>query len=55
MWKILLNLFCYMVKNLDEVERLVYEYHDKTKLKDKNGKKKNSVRMQIYYLLGLLV
>ncbi|HHL7797765.1 TPA: hypothetical protein ACQ83T_005200 [Citrobacter freundii] len=27
-------------KNLDEVERLVYEYHDKTKLKDKNGKEK---------------
>lgn len=27
-------------KSLDEVERLVYEYHDKTKLKDKNGKEK---------------
>lgn len=27
-------------KILDEVERLVYEYHDKTKLKDKNGKEK---------------
>lgn len=27
-------------KNLDEVEKLAYEYHDKTKLKDKNGKEK---------------
>lgn len=27
-------------KNLDDVEKLAYEYHENTKLTDKNGKEK---------------